>query len=49
MGFGKDLFLYMRQSKRYWLLPTILVLALLGFLLVYTGGSAISPFMYSLF
>ena len=39
----------MRSNKKYWLLPLILVLALTGALLVATQGSALAPFIYSLF
>ena len=39
----------MRVNKKYWLLPLILVLALTGVLLVATQGSALAPFIYSLF
>lgn len=39
----------MRSNKKYWLLPLIVVLALTGVLLVATQGSALSPFIYSLF
>ena len=39
----------MRNNKKYWLLPVIIVLALTGALLVATQGSALAPFIYSLF
>jgi hypothetical protein len=39
----------MRANKKYWLLPLIFVLALTGVLLVATQGSALAPFIYSLF
>ena len=39
----------LRTNKKYWLLPLILVLALTGVLLVATQGSALAPFIYSLF
>ncbi|MDG2176836.1 MAG: DUF5989 family protein [Gammaproteobacteria bacterium] len=45
----KDLWLYMRERKKFWLLPVILVLLLLGTLLVVAQGSALSPFIYTLF
>jgi hypothetical protein len=45
----KDLWLYMRERKKFWLLPVILVLLLLGTLLVAAQGSALSPFIYTLF
>ena len=45
----KDLWEYMKVRKKYWLLPIILMLLLLGLLLVFTQGSALSPFIYVLF
>ena len=45
----KDLWSYMRERKKFWLLPVILVLLLLGVLLVAAQGSALSPFIYTLF
>lgn len=45
----KDLWLFMRERKKFWLLPIILVLLLLGALIVFAQGSAIAPFIYTLF
>lgn len=45
----KDLFAFMRERKKYWLLPVILVMVVLGALLVLAQGSAIAPFIYTLF
>jgi hypothetical protein len=45
----KDLWGFMRVRKRYWLVPLLTVLLLLGALLVYAQGSAIAPFIYTLF
>ena len=39
----------MRVRKKYWLLPILLVLALLGALIVLTQGTAVAPFIYTLF
>jgi hypothetical protein len=39
----------LRYNKKYWLLPIIMVLVLVGVLLVATQGSALAPFIYSLF
>ncbi len=44
----KDLFSYFKERKKYWLLPTILILLLLGFLMV-LGGSTLGPYIYTLF
>ncbi len=45
----KDLFAFLKERKKFWLLPIILILILLGALLVFTEGSAIAPFIYTLF
>ena len=39
----------MRERKKYWLMPMILILLLLGVLIVIGGGSAVAPFIYTLF
>ena len=45
----KDLWNFMRVRKKFWLAPIILILLLLGALLVLTQGSAVAPFIYTLF
>jgi hypothetical protein len=40
---------FLRFRKRYWLLPIVLVLVLLGALIVFTESSAVAPFIYALF
>jgi len=45
----KDLWAFMKERKKFWLLPIVLVLLLLGALLVFAQGSAIAPFIYTLF
>lgn len=49
MSFIKELWAFMRARKKYWLWPIILVMALLGALIVLAQGSAIAPFIYTLF
>jgi uncharacterized protein DUF5989 len=49
MGFLKELWAFMRARKKYWLWPIILMMALLGVLIVLAQGSAIAPFIYTLF
>jgi len=49
MEFFKDLWGFLRVRKKFWLLPMILVLLLFGALIVLTSGSAIAPFIYTLF
>ncbi|MDX1734272.1 MAG: DUF5989 family protein [Halioglobus sp.] len=45
----KDLWGFMRERKKFWLMPIILILLLLGGLLVLAQGSAVAPFIYTLF
>jgi hypothetical protein len=49
MEFLKDLWLFMKERKKFWLAPIIIILLLLGFLIVFGGGSALAPFIYTLF
>jgi len=50
MDFLKDLWLFMRERKKFWLAPIIIVLLLLGLLIMLGSGSAaVSPFIYTLF
>jgi len=48
-GFLKELWAYMRVRKKWWLLPTLLVLLVLGGLLIVAQGSALAPFIYTVF
>jgi hypothetical protein len=41
--------MFMRVRKKFWLLPILVMLALLGGLIVLTQGSAVAPFIYTLF
>ncbi len=45
----KDLWGFMRVRKKFWLAPIIIMLLLLGSLIVLTQGSAVAPFIYTLF
>jgi len=45
----KDLWAFMRVRKKFWLAPIIIVLLLLGALIVLSQGSAVAPFIYTLF
>jgi len=49
MEFIKDLWGFLRVRKKFWLLPLILILLVFGALVVLTAGSAIAPFIYTLF
>jgi hypothetical protein len=48
-AFLGELWAFMRERKKFWLLPIILVLLLFGALLVLTEGTAVAPFIYTLF
>lgn len=49
MEFLKDLWEFLKVRKKFWLLPIIIILLLFGVLIVLTSGSAIAPFIYTLF
>lgn len=49
MDFLKDIWGFMKERKKYWLGPVIIVLLLLGILVVFGGSSSVAPFIYSLF
>ena len=45
----KDLFGFMRERKKFWMAPIILVLLLLATLIIFAEGSVVAPFIYTLF
>lgn len=45
----KDLWGFMKERKKFWLLPMIIVILLVGALIVFSSGSAVAPFIYTLF
>jgi len=49
MAFIHELWQFILQRKKFWLLPIFFMMALLGGLLVLTQGSALAPFIYTLF
>lgn len=49
MDLLRDLWGFMKERKKFWLAPIILVMVLLGSLIVLTQGSALAPFIYTLF
>jgi len=49
MEFIKDIWQFIKERKKLWLMPLILVLLLIGFMVVFGGSSAIAPYIYSLF
>lgn len=48
-SFIKELWMFMRARKKFWMLPLIVMMLLLGLLLVFAQGSAVAPFIYTLF
>ena len=49
IDFLKDLWDFMRVRKKFWLAPIFIVLLLLGALIVFAQGSAVAPFIYTIF
>jgi hypothetical protein len=49
MSIFRELWEFMRVRKKFWLLPIIFIMVLLGGLLVLAQGSAVAPFIYTLF
>jgi len=49
MEFLKDLWGFLKERKKYWLIPIIVVLLIFGVLIILSSGSAIAPFIYTLF
>ena len=49
MSFLNEFWEFLRERNKFWLLPIVLVLLLMGGLIVLTQGSAVAPFVYTLF
>jgi hypothetical protein len=49
MGILKELWAYLRARKKFWLIPILVVMGILGGLLILVQGSAVAPFIYTLF
>ena len=49
LSFLNEFFLFLRERKKYWLFPIIIFLALFGILIVLSQGSAVAPFIYTIF
>jgi Family of unknown function (DUF5989) len=49
MSFVRELWGFMRHHRKLWLLPVFLIMGLLGSLIIFTKGSAIAPFIYTIF
>ncbi|MFN2481309.1 MAG: DUF5989 family protein [Pyrinomonadaceae bacterium] len=49
LSLANEIWLFLRQNKKYWLLPIIVVLVLMGALLIFAQSSALAPFTYTIF
>ncbi len=49
LEFLKEFWLFLNERKKFWLLPIVIALVFVGSLLIFTQGSAIAPFIYTLF
>jgi len=49
MSFLRELWMFMRVRKKFWLLPIFIMMAVFGGLVVLTKGSAVAPFIYTIF
>ncbi len=47
--FVLELWAFMKERKKFWLMPIVIILLLFGGLIVLTQGSAVAPFIYTLF
>ncbi|MDR1938398.1 MAG: DUF5989 family protein [Tannerellaceae bacterium] len=49
MEFIKEFLVFLGKRKKYWLIPSVLILLFLSLLIILTQGSALAPFIYSIF
>ena len=49
VGLVRELWAFMKERKKWWLLPVIVVMLLVGSLLIFAQGSALAPFIYTIF
>ena len=49
MDFIKELWLFLKVRKKFWLLPILIILVMFGGLIVMAKGSAVAPFIYTIF
>jgi len=49
LSFIKEFYSFLKERKKYWLLPIIIILALFGALIVLSQGSAVAPLIYTIF
>lgn len=49
MSFVAEFWMFLKERKKLWLLPLLIVMAAIGSLLIFAGNSAFAPFIYTLF
>lgn len=49
IDFIREFWVFLREGKKYWMAPLLLLMVILGVLLVFAEGSAVAPFIYALF
>lgn len=49
LALAGEFWLFLRRNKKFWLLPIVIVLLLMGALLIFAQSSALAPFIYSIF
>lgn len=49
MSLLKEIWIFLRERKKFWLLPIIIVMLLFGALMIFAQSSALAPFIYTLF
>tara|TARA_X000001036_G_C20597898_1_gene773684 strand:- start:985 stop:1134 length:150 start_codon:yes stop_codon:yes gene_type:complete len=49
MSFIKEIWEFFKERKKYWLIPIILILILMGGIIVVSQGTAVAPFIYTIF
>ena len=49
MWFFKEFWVFLKVRKKYWLIPILLVLLIFGALIILSQGSAVAPFIYTIF
>jgi hypothetical protein len=49
MSLVREFWMFMKERKKWWLLPIVVVMVLVGALLVFAQGSALAPFIYTIF
>lgn len=49
MEFLKELIGFLKTRKKYWMIPLVFILLIISFIIVFTSGSALAPFIYTIF